>query len=528
MQLPAIPYTILALAPTGPVPDHSYATKAVTTDLPCLDKAMETLGPAFYVSVPQSLCPEGRLTIQIKRMKDFKPDSVVRNTSYLRGLFEAAGFIEEALSNGRGAGEIAKGLQSSWPDIPLEFNAGEPKLPADKSGDVRDDILEMVAMPGKASKSASVGSGGPRDWKARIEGLLTSLLEHIYGNEEFRCYESVWRGIEVLLKQGPVKETDGIRLKIVPASLNSLDTALEKLTTQLLLDLPNLILIDFPFDSSPRSIELLERVAAFAESMLVPTVCWVAPRFFYLEKWTDLDKLPYLRSHLEGAAFAKWRKLREQSSCGWLTLTCNSFISRPPYGRGNAIRAAFHESAPLWSSPVWALGALAAQSVNKFGWPSRLTDYANIQLKNLGLQQLSGGTPISTEMSVSEDRILQFTETGMTPLVGMLNKDLAFFPKAVSVGGDSLAYRMLISRALSFFFWCKDNLDEAIREGDIAENLKREFSLFWEKTAGCLPEELSVEAGEATEQGSIPLRISVVPPKSVMRGTQALDFTFTW
>ena len=529
MQIPLVPFTILALAPTGPHADHPFTLEIVPTDLFSLDEAIEALGPRFRVSLPARLCPEGQLTLHIRSMKGFKPDSLVQEAPYLKSLYEAGRLIDEGVASGRPAEQIAERLKSQWPDLPLDLSISQGK-PQSRVQSPVDDILAMVAIPqGPGGETHSSSESSPRSWRAQVDRLLASLLEHIFANGEFRTYEAAWRGIEVLLKQGQVKEGGGIEVKIVPVGMDSLEEALDMLMAVLPSDIPNLVLIDLPFDTTPRCIDLLEKVAAFAESMLVPTVGWITPRFFNLERWEDLGKLPYIGHHLEDAAFAKWRKLREHSASSWMAVTCNRFLSRYPYGEGNSPRkVSFQEKERLWISPVWALGALVAQSVSKYGWPSRFTDYSNVRLEQLALHELPGERPISTEMSLSENRLMELIEAGLTPLFGMLNKDIAFIPKATMVAGDSLAYQLFITRFLGFLFWCREHLGNAESGMDIARDVKNAISLFFQKSSGEPPVDLTVVAGQTDEDGSIPLHISLTPPRSILGGEQKLELTFDW
>ena len=239
--------------------------------------------------------------------------------------------------------------------------------------------------------------------------------------------------------------------------------------------------------------------------------------------------MAYLKHHLEDAAYAKWRKLADLPGAHWLTVTCNRFLYRAPYGPENRPKSvSFEERVPLWLSPVWALGTLAAQSTIAFGWPSRFTDYANVALRDLPLAREAGDGPSAAEMLVSEDRLVEFLDAGMTPLLGPLRKDTAFMPKETTVAGSSLKYQLFVSAVLGFLFWCKDHMNEALGQGDLAANVKAAFVLHWEKTGRAAPEDLEVAAGTPGPDGAVPLSISLTPPGSILPGAQKLDFSFNW
>ncbi|MBU2548106.1 MAG: type VI secretion system contractile sheath large subunit [Proteobacteria bacterium] len=527
MDIPNIPFTILALSPLAPLPESGYTPRVTTVDLATVDETLEAMGPRLYLPVPKALCPDGALTIEIKSIKDFRPDRIIANNEYLRRLSEAGRFVDQAQSDGLSGTDLAARLKSGWPDLPLDLAAAATAKPAQPSKAAVDDILAMVAMPDSGGRASTPGAS--RSIRGQIDSLLSGLLEHVLSDETFRTCEASWRGVEVLLRQGPVKEGGVVRLKIVPVNQAVLSETLDRLTADLLADLPNLVLIDLPFDASAVSTDLLEKVAGFAETLLVPTACWVTARLFHIESWAELKKVAYLKHHLEDAAYAKWRKIAQLPGANWLTVTCNRFMCRAPYGPDNRPKTvSLEEQTPLWVSPVWALGALAAQSTVTFGWPSRFTDYANVALRDLPLGRAGGEGPSAAEMLVPEDRLVEFLDAGLTPLLGPLRKDLAFMPKETTLAGGSLKYQLFVSGVLGFLFWCKDHLGEAIGRDDVAKNLKTAFILHWEKTGRAAPEDLDVRAGEPGPDGAVPLSISLTPPVSILPGAQKLEFSFNW
>ena len=350
----------------------------------------------------------------------------------------------------------------------------------------------------------------------------------IYDSPDFRACEAAWRGLQTMVKQASIKEGEGIKVTLAPVSPAVLADVLNRAAEELD-DPPGLVLIDLPFDASPVSTELLNQVAEFADNQLMPTAYWVGPGFFHLGDWSDLKKVQYLAHFLEDAGYAKWRKVKELPGASWMVQTVNRFLVRLPYGKDNPPKGAhFSESEPLWISPVWALGTLAAKSTLEFGWPSRFTDYRTISLTEMPLADYSSGGPSATEMLVDEDRLVEFLETGFTPIMGPLRKDVVFIPKEATLAGGSLKYQLFVSRILGFFFWAKENLGEDIGAGDPAAGLTAAFSQYWEKTGHTPPEDLSIKAGPPAEGGVIPLTVNLTPPTSVLPGGQGLEFTFGW
>jgi type VI secretion system protein ImpC len=350
-------------------------------------------------------------------------------------------------------------------------------------------------------------------------------MEQIYSDPDFRVLESTWQGLQSLMKQAGA-DSD-LLFQIVPASFDTIEETLNDLLPRFIEELPSLILLDLPFDQSPRSLELLEKVAQFSETLLAPTLCWVTPTFLYLDRWEDLGRLPFLPHYFDEAAFAKWRRLKELPSSKWIAVTCNRFLTRYPYGSENRPKSVhFGESNYLYISPVWAIGSLILQSLLKTGWPTRFTDWQNIRLGDLALHQLDAHHFIPTETSFSDERIDQFIRGGITPLISPLNKDFAFLPKETTLGGSSLGYQLFLSRMIHFLLWCKDHFEGDIEPSLLEEKLRRAFSLFWERSGKILPKGFEVSATKSKPENPIKVRIMIEPSYQMLPSGQKLELNW--
>ena len=531
------PYTILALGPFSPVPETGFSVNIIPVETPTFQEAFGQLAPRLWIPAPADICPPGGLTLQPSVLKDLTPDGLIRTIPYLKDLYDAGDFVARGYASGAAPADIAAQVQSTWPHLPLDLSI--PTVTAQQAtrhDSAVDDILSMVAMPGGSDQGGSRNSGGPADWKRKIDDLLSANIAAIFINEEFRAFESAWRGAECLFRRGGVGEESGkIVLKIAPVSTTSLPEALESLAIELAANTPDLILIDLPMDNTPGGVATLERIAALATTLLIPTATWITPSFFHLDNWRELHRLAYLKHHLDDAVYAKWRKLREQPSGQWLTLTCNRFLTRAPYGENNRPRSvAFTEKEPLWISPVWALGTLAAQSVSQFGWPSRLTDYMRVRIKDLAVYVNEDEAASATETTFPDDRIRQFVEIGVTPLSGVPGQDTAFMPKAAVASGESLLSQMFLSRIIGFLIRLRDAYEESDRETEPVSFVTEALMAFFEATGQEPPDDLYVTKGanpegHQQEEASTPaLDISLTPPKAVSPDSRKMAFTFSW
>jgi type VI secretion system protein ImpC len=520
MQLDDFPYVILALAPFAPVPDGPYQPQGMPVDLTTLDAALEAMAPVLRVETPKAFCPGVWVEIAPRKMKHFRPDGVVEVCNYLKRVSEAAKLVENARSAGQSLASIADKLKNEYKDIPLDIRLAAPKPSAPSAA---DDLLAMVAMP----ETSTSGAGGDLNaLKTQCEQIMAGVLQAIFAAPEFRACEAAWRGLETLLKQGGVKE--GARVKVVIASIGerNFEPALDELASALAASAPQLVLLDLALDSAPERIQQLEKIASFGDTLLAPTAVELSPRFFHIQDWSELKKIPYLKHFLEDAAYAKWRKLQENPMAIWLAPLINRFLTRPRYGEENRPKPVFfQEEAPLWLNPVWALGALVAQSVLQHGWPSRFTDYMTVRLTDLPVSQ-EAGSPMSTQMAVPDTRLAEFIQVGITPLLGASYKDFVMLPKETTAGGYPLSYQLFVNQTLGFFMWCKENLGGQIA-GDVAGGLTQAFGLYWQLTGHKPPSDISIEP-QAGEAGAGLLAIGFTPPSSVIPGGQRLEFTFSW
>ena len=526
MRVPRLPFTILALAPFSAQGAASSERGPLQVDRTTLDEVMAALDLSVTVPLAKTFCPTAELVLHFRRIKDFHPDSIVNETPFLKNLLDARAFVVEAGAKGLPPREVKQRLQA-WPDLPpldlrdVQAPKGKPAKPQARA---IESILEMVAVPEGGESAPS--KAGPTI--AEIDGILRQIVSQVFADGGFRELESVWRGLRFLLAGGGKEGT--IAVEIFPASRETLEDALSDLLVRLLKEPPGLLLLDLPFDSTPPSLELLEKIADFGETLLVPAITWIGPRFFFIDRWEDLGRLPFLPHYLEGPAFAKWRRLQGLSSAGWLTATCNRFLLRYPYGPDNRANLVdFSEKQGLWASPVWGLGNLISQSVASSGWPTRFTDWERVRLENLALQPLAGGKPLATETFLPEDRISQFLKAGILPLVSTFGKDMAFMPQETTVGGGSLKYQLLVTVLSRFLFWCKDNFVPGLEPGDLEQALKKAFALFWEQTGQtAAPQVLDIGVTRPDGEKPARVRLTVVPPRQVLPSGQRVELEFSW
>ncbi len=523
MDLPSMPLRILALAPCMGPGYSGSVNDPVWVELDGLDHFIEKFAPTLSIPVSKSLCPLGEISITIKRIKDFKPEGLLKSVSYLDNLVQARKFVLEANSKNMDHSQIVSRLRQ-WPDLPhLELPEPGPSQPKKQGSSPVDDILKMVALPDQDTVRPPSSTG----IVDVFDQLLRDILKTIFRNPDFRSLESVWRGFELLWKNA--RETDQVQVGMVPVDGDNLEKALEALTLNLAVNLPSIVLLDFPFDSSPRALGLLEQVAEFAQSLLVPSVVWIGPGFFNMETWKDLDRLPFLPHYLEEPHFGKWRTLCKRPASQWLSATCGCFLGRFPYGPENpGGPIIFDEGQNLWVSPVWGVGALIAKSHGEFGWPTRFTDWQRIHIGDLPVHQINSRTSIPLEISFPEDRLRQFVKANIMPLACAVNRDMIFSPFDRTIYGGSLGYQLFLSRITQLLLWCKDNFPPNLEAEQLQQGIERVFSTFWEKSGYQISNRLniSVYKPDAETQGQVVLTID--PPKEILSTGEKVALEIPW
>ncbi len=518
MNASSIPYKITALAPFAPVPDEKFKPEFVDADLYLLDEAVEKISPVLYLPLSADLCSEGAVTLKFKSMKDFKPKSILKNNPYLASLSGKKG---EAVSS---------------------FKKNKPAKPSEKEKTRIDDILSMVATSdsstekpsgipmqngqtnrheadldlgqkcptGKIEKSTSIHGA------FHINTQVSSLLKEIYSNAEFQRTEAAWKGLQILVKKARIKGFNKINLKIAAVSRNSLKDVLDEIESLPHDEIPNLVLIDLGFDNALPSLELMEKIVKFTDKMMVPACVSIIPEFFRIDDFNQLRKIPYISNFLGDVSYAKFRKIKTLPGAERLMVNCNSFAARP---------ANEFEKQPLLVSPVWAMGTLCAMSINHSGWPMGFTRYNTNRIKDLAMVDEDEKTTSATEILLSEDRIMQLVEAGITPVAGMKNKDVAFIPREAALKGESIKFQLFINRIIEVLIHLKEG---EISCDNVAEDIESAIVHVFMDIGHNSPDDIQVIKSNNALQDQTIFNISFSPPESVISGFGKVEFSFAW
>lgn len=522
MDIPCKPFTIIAVGSFAPVPEGPINMKIIPVD--ATNDALSTLRPAVWVPVAKEICPEGGVGITPERIKDLTPQGMAGSIVYLKDLSDARELIGR--SSGLSPENVAQAVREKWPNLPLELKVGQSKASTEQNR--VNDILSMVAMSGRSNHVNSGDTEGLKGFTAEIDRLMSGVLTTIFSDETFRGLEAAWRGIDLIMKQGPAGGAKDTRLAIVNTSRERLTETLRQLAESCESDPPDLVLVDFLLDNSPVAMELVDELASFAEDLMAPAIINASAGFLGLEDWTGIDHLPLVAHHIEdNPVYAKWLKLRKDPRTNWLAAACNNVFVRQAYGQEPAMRGVtLKEDAAPSIHPVWAVGTLAAHSVSLCGWPSRLVDTHNVEIGGLALHTFEDGTQASTEAVFTVDRLRQLADIGLTALAGAAMKDTAFLPAARAISGEPLPFQMFFSRITGFLIRLREENGASIPSDDAAAWLSQAFQALFRLSGGHSPDDLSVTA--TINEGRLVFEISLTPPAAILSGTRRITFTFAW
>lgn len=513
-------FKILALAPFG------FSDKAVPGAVPIppdpaeLDQVMASFGLNTYVSLPQELCPQGGMDVSCSRIKDFHPDAMVKNLPFLQHLLEAKRYLDRSQLSGMSAAEIRNGLDQ-WPDLPQIAVNQDPKRSSRTSRAI-DNILDMVALPDE-----TVTSVMQKDGSKDLPGIiLQKTLDAVFQHQPFKTSEASWRGLHRLLKAA--RSDQKIHVSIAHISLENLQETLQDLLPDMVKDLPALILVDLPLDNTTRNQTLLKAIAEFAATLMTPTLVWLSPAFFNLHAWEELSKRPFLPHFLEEAPYAKWRSLKQDDNSDWLAVTCNRFLLRYPYGPQNMPRLFPYEESHLpWVAPVWGVADLIMQGLQKNGWPTRFTDKERFRVEDLALHTDAHGQR-ATETIFSDDRADQLFRSGITPLMGMVGKDIAYVSGETTLGGISLGHQLYLSWVIRFLLSLQEkggiNFEDRQLEAWIQDALKRFLGDSLEPAADAV----GVSVGRPDANHRVPITLKIIPSQAVLTTRQVMELTLSW
>jgi len=361
--------------------------KPIPVEFDTLEDALARLN--LTMTLPIGKEGEG-VEVPVGELDSFHPDSLYRELPVFKALADLRKRLNNTATFAKAAAEVQK-----W--------SGEPKRRASRSGRRRSrsgapaadaklsDFARLTGIAPELNTDAPVDAllkrlVGPfvlpaTDPKkdalvATVDAALTDAMRTVLHQSEFQNLESLWRGMDMLLRRietGPMLQVHLIDLSAeeFAADLSSVSDLAGSGLHSLLVDKPSqeksggyaLICGLYHFEATPPHTELLGRMATIAKAAGAPFVTAMAA--------DDLAD----RRHAPHPLVAKaMKELRGMPAASHLALLAPRFLLRHPYGkRSDPISAfAFEEfnaseglRSMLWGHPAILAACLLAAPTGK-------------------------------------------------------------------------------------------------------------------------------------------------------------------
>ena len=485
---PLLPLRILVVADLTPSDDHNAGASApegvTRLDPTAFDDLFTRIRPRVSVEVP-SVLAEGRVArieLAPTSFRSFRPDGLCAEVPLLRSLIDGRLVLERLREGAIGRDQALAELQRLWSGSPFgreilglvpqtgaAAQAAAPAAPAAPTSAI-DSILDMVDVSGAPSpavslepgvpaappprdeppsrfhelisavaKSARGGSGGqvkPTEAITRVERAIGTQIGAILQHPEVRRLEEAWRGVKFLADRA--LSIPGVRIDVVSAKRQSAAVALEKaIKANASAEPPvSFALVDVEVDNTTASLARAAALATVADNYSVPVILGAKPGLLGAADLGEVERLDYKQKLFDDKAALAWRSAVYKPEMRWVVFATNAFLARAPYDKNTSrVREAVVTELPndeggfVWTSPIYALGALAALSFKDTGWACRIVGPRAGTLGNLPVHQdlsvdeSAEGVAIPTRWYISSDTQKDLGKMGVLALASAPNSD---------------------------------------------------------------------------------------------------------
>ncbi len=495
--LPQLPFKMLVLAELSPRDVQmgvSRVSGRISIDKDTFSTILEQLAGRVTLEVPNLLSetPQTFLVdIPLRSLKSFHPEVIAEQIPALKDLLQIRKLLLAAqerkishaellqqLAHLADNSEFLSHLQQRLSRSETPPSSRVPAQPSSTDQPVRttkadplDALLEMVDLPEQreipsarrtvslldqvfssiASSASSTSYADIRVLQTAINDLETTIgaqVRTVLHHPEFHRLETVWRGLKFLVDRTDFRAN--IQIEVLSTGKASLGQVFQEQVFEpeyegIRGDPLSVIIADYEFDASLPDMDLLQEIAQKAEILQVPFLSSLGASFFGLETLEALVGSSMGRTRFEQPEYIKWYTLRQSEASRWITLACNRFLLRLPYGSAGERTPAFpfqefsgrEKPVYLWGNPVWAVASLLSASVAHIGWPTEITGIhrggaiENLPVRTYQVREQEVALPLETVVSDQMERDL--TDNGILVLTSPLNTDMALILSAPTV-----------------------------------------------------------------------------------------------
>lgn len=347
-----------------------------------VDLVIREMGVALHLRLEPGGPP---LAIRFESLDDFHPDRLYQRLP----LFQALRELRERLANPATFKAAAAELSGAAPPAPTPPQGGGSLL-----GDILDaaaptDVEEVLADSGgdlhgflqRIIKPHLVPNPDPRQGElvAQVEAAASATLRTILHAPAFRALESLWRGVDLVVRQletGPdlkVQLLDLSETELAGALPAAGDPGASPVFALLARDAQaapwGLLVGAYTFTGSETEIERLAQLAAIAQTLRAPWVSAASTTFAGVgAEWGELSTW--------NAPSPAWQAVQRTALARSLGLVLPGFLARLPYGKGleECDRLAFEELAPpgpdtlLLGNPALIVAIVLGRSFAEHRW----------------------------------------------------------------------------------------------------------------------------------------------------------------
>lgn len=356
----------------------------------------------------------------------------------------------------------------------------------------------------------------------KLSGQVSAILHH----PQFSKLEGSWRGLNYLIMSSETGTQLKIRLlNITKRELGrDLARAVEFDQSEIWKKIyenefglaggePYGALIgDYEFSNHPDDLDLLTSMSNVAAASFAPFIAATNAQMFGLSDFRELTKPRDLKKNFDSLEYIRWKSFRESEDSRFVTLTMPRVLARMPYGAATkpidefaleeAPKDAKGNEKPLqhdqycWMSSAYALGVRLTESFALNGFCTAIRGAENGgKVEGLPTHTFLSddgdlATQCPTEVSISDRREYELSESGFLPLIHYKNTDYAVFmgaqttqkpkkydrPEATSNAAISarLPYIMATSRFAHFLkIMGRDKIGSFMEVEDCAQWLNR-------------------------------------------------------
>ncbi len=437
--------------------------KPIKVDVDNLDDILARMKLELTLSLDGE---EAVVSVPVASMDDFHPDQIVDNVE----LFSSLRDLRRNLASKSGFDRAAKTVLSWSGEAPLPPPPRKAAGAAIRTDRKLSDFARLTGRPGSAELAEQSVDDlmrrlvGPfvqpaRDARqeqltARVDEALSATMRRILHHPDFQTAESVWRGVEFLVRRIETGAAMEIVLYDVSAEELAADlAATDQLDTTglygMLVEQPALdanqgaisaIIGLYGFELMPPHADLLGRVAQVAAAAGAPFIAGIGP---------DALKTPMHEQH--PLTREAWTALRALPAASYLGLAAPRFLLRMPYGRkSDPIDAfAFEEftrqgglSGMLWGHPALIPAFLLAESFARQGARMQPGSVMNVGDMAYYVYVDPDGDQIAlpcTERLYTEKQAVAVSNYGVMPLLSLRGRPELRLGGFLSLAGKPIA-----------------------------------------------------------------------------------------